>query len=106
MRLAALPVSLLQTRPFWILRPPTDPPPLPVLGSEAPDGVRIQGDPMGDSAKERRDARPMSDPDPGAREMVDLGWVKEDVSGKVDAYVDHSFLQKATGLSPAELSRW
>jgi NitT/TauT family transport system substrate-binding protein len=41
-----------------------------------------------------------------ARELVDLGWVKEDVSSKVDAYVDHSFLGKATGLSPAELSKW
>jgi len=41
-----------------------------------------------------------------ARELVDLGWVKEDVSNKVDAYVDHSFLGKATGLSPAELSKW
>jgi NitT/TauT family transport system substrate-binding protein len=41
-----------------------------------------------------------------AREMVDLGWVKDDVSGKVDAYVDNSFLAKATGLPPAELSKW
>ena len=41
-----------------------------------------------------------------ARELLELGWVKEDLSGKVDAYVDQSFLAKATGLSPAALSTW
>jgi NitT/TauT family transport system substrate-binding protein len=41
-----------------------------------------------------------------ARELLELGWVKQDVSGKVDAYVDPSFLAKATGLSQAELSNW
>ena len=41
-----------------------------------------------------------------ARELVELGWVKEDVSGKVESYIDQSFLAKATGLSPSELSRW
>ncbi len=41
-----------------------------------------------------------------AKELVDLGWVKEDVSEKVDSYMDQSFLAKATGLSPSELSTW
>jgi NitT/TauT family transport system substrate-binding protein len=41
-----------------------------------------------------------------ARELLELGWVKQDLSGKVDDYVDQSFLAKATGLSPAELSKW
>jgi NitT/TauT family transport system substrate-binding protein len=41
-----------------------------------------------------------------AREMVELGWVKQDLSSKVDSYVDHSFLAKATGLPPSELSKW
>lgn len=41
-----------------------------------------------------------------ARELHQLGWVKEDYSGKVDAYIDFSFLSKATGLSAEELSKW
>ena len=41
-----------------------------------------------------------------ARELVELGWVKQDVSGKVESYIDLSFLAKATGLSKAELSKW
>lgn len=41
-----------------------------------------------------------------ARELKQLGWVKEDFSAKVDSYVDLSFLAKATGLSPADLSTW
>ena len=41
-----------------------------------------------------------------ARELHDLGWVKEDYSPKVDSYVDFAFLSKATGLSPSELSKW
>ena len=41
-----------------------------------------------------------------ARELNDLGWVKEDYSNKVDSYIDLSFLTKATGLSIAELSQW
>ncbi len=41
-----------------------------------------------------------------AREMVELGWVKEDHSGKVEDYVDLSFLAKKTGLSVSELSKW
>jgi ABC-type nitrate/sulfonate/bicarbonate transport system substrate-binding protein len=41
-----------------------------------------------------------------ARELHDLGWVKEDFSAKVDSFVDLSFVAKASGLSPAELSTW
>jgi hypothetical protein len=41
-----------------------------------------------------------------ARELHDLGWVKEDYSPKVDSYVDFAFLSKATALSPSELSKW
>lgn len=41
-----------------------------------------------------------------ARELVELGWVKQDVSNKVESYIDLSFLAKATGLSQAELSKW
>ena len=41
-----------------------------------------------------------------ARELVELGWVKQDLSSKVDDYVDQSFLSKATGLPPYELSTW
>lgn len=41
-----------------------------------------------------------------ARELQQLGWVKEDFGPKVDSFVDLSFLAKASGLSPAELSTW
>ena len=41
-----------------------------------------------------------------ARELVELGWVKQDLSEKIEAYVNPSFLAKATGLSQAELSKW
>jgi NitT/TauT family transport system substrate-binding protein len=41
-----------------------------------------------------------------ARELRDLGWVKDDYSAKVDDYIDLHFLTKATGLSTAELSHW
>lgn len=41
-----------------------------------------------------------------ARELHELGWVKEDFSAKVDGFVDLSFAAKASGLSPAELSTW
>jgi NitT/TauT family transport system substrate-binding protein len=41
-----------------------------------------------------------------ARELHQLGWVKEDFGPKVDAFVDLSFVAKASGLSPAELSTW
>lgn len=41
-----------------------------------------------------------------ARELHELGWVKEDYGSKVDSYIDFTFLSKATGLSAAELSRW
>ena len=36
----------------------------------------------------------------------DLGWVKEDYSGRVDKYLDFAFLAKATGQSAAQLSTW
>jgi hypothetical protein len=41
-----------------------------------------------------------------ARELHELGWVKENYSAKVDGYVDFAFLSKATGLSAAELAKW
>lgn len=41
-----------------------------------------------------------------ARELHDLGWVKEDYGAKVDDYIDLHFLMKATGLSAADLSHW
>lgn len=41
-----------------------------------------------------------------AKELRELGWVKEDYSDKVDAHIDLSFLAKATGLPPPELSKW
>jgi NitT/TauT family transport system substrate-binding protein len=41
-----------------------------------------------------------------ARELHELGWVKEDFTSKVDSFIDLSFVAKASGLSPAELSTW
>jgi ABC-type nitrate/sulfonate/bicarbonate transport system substrate-binding protein len=41
-----------------------------------------------------------------ARELRELGWVKEDYSDRVDKYVNLAFLARATGLSPAQLSTW
>jgi len=41
-----------------------------------------------------------------ARELHELGWVKEDLSAKVGGFVDLSFAAKASGLSLAELSTW
>jgi NitT/TauT family transport system substrate-binding protein len=41
-----------------------------------------------------------------ARELYQLGWVKEDFSPKVDGFVDLSFAAKASGLPPTELSAW
>jgi NitT/TauT family transport system substrate-binding protein len=41
-----------------------------------------------------------------ARELHDLGWVREDYGPKVDDYIDLHCLTKATGLSAAELSHW
>ena len=41
-----------------------------------------------------------------AKELRELGWVKEDYSDRVDKYVDFAFLAKATGRSPAQLSTW
>jgi NitT/TauT family transport system substrate-binding protein len=39
-----------------------------------------------------------------AREMAEVGWVKRDLSSEVEKYVDLRFLEKATGLSKAQLS--
>jgi NitT/TauT family transport system substrate-binding protein len=41
-----------------------------------------------------------------ARELHQLGWVKEDFGSKVESFVDLSFVAKASGMSPAELSTW
>jgi NitT/TauT family transport system substrate-binding protein len=41
-----------------------------------------------------------------ARELHELGWAKQDFSGKVDSYIDLSFLSKASAKSTAELSKW
>lgn len=41
-----------------------------------------------------------------AKELHQLGWVKEDFGPKVDGFIDMSFVAKASGLSPAELSTW
>jgi NitT/TauT family transport system substrate-binding protein len=41
-----------------------------------------------------------------ARELRELGWVKEDFGAKVDGFVDFTFVANASGLSPAELSTW
>jgi NitT/TauT family transport system substrate-binding protein len=41
-----------------------------------------------------------------ARDLYQLGWVKEDFGNKVDSYVDLSFLAKATGLPASALSTW
>jgi NitT/TauT family transport system substrate-binding protein len=41
-----------------------------------------------------------------ARELNHIGWVRDDLSGKVDGVIDMTFLEKATGLSSAELSTW
>ena len=41
-----------------------------------------------------------------ARELHQLGWVQEDFGPKVDTFIDLSFVAKASGLSPAELSTW
>ncbi|MGP0091466.1 MAG: ABC transporter substrate-binding protein [Xanthobacteraceae bacterium] len=41
-----------------------------------------------------------------ARELHQLGWVKEDFGAKVDSFLDLSFAAKAAGLTPAELSTW
>jgi hypothetical protein len=41
-----------------------------------------------------------------AHELHKLGWVKDDLSGKVEGFVNPTFLVKATELSAAELSKW
>jgi len=41
-----------------------------------------------------------------ARELKQIGWVRDDMSAKVDGMIDMSFLQKATGQSLGELSAW
>ena len=41
-----------------------------------------------------------------AKQLYVLGWVKDDLSRRVDEHVDFTFLAKATGQSPASLSTW
>jgi len=41
-----------------------------------------------------------------ARELHQLGWVKEDFGPKVESFIDLSFVAKASGLPAAELSMW
>src|SRR5215468_4594116 len=41
-----------------------------------------------------------------AKELHQLGWVKEDFGPKVESFIDMSFAAKASGLSAAELSTW
>jgi hypothetical protein len=41
-----------------------------------------------------------------AKELRDLGWVREDYSDRIDKHLDFTFLAKATGRSPAQLSTW
>jgi ABC-type nitrate/sulfonate/bicarbonate transport system substrate-binding protein len=41
-----------------------------------------------------------------AHDLHKLGWVKDDLSGKVERFVNPTFLVKATELSAAELSKW
>ncbi len=41
-----------------------------------------------------------------AKELRDLGWVKEDYSDRIDEHLDFTFLAKATGRSQAQLSTW
>jgi hypothetical protein len=41
-----------------------------------------------------------------AKELRDLGWVKDDYSDRIDKYIDFAFLAKVTGQPPARLSTW
>jgi NitT/TauT family transport system substrate-binding protein len=41
-----------------------------------------------------------------AKELRELGWMKEDYSDRIDKYIDLTFLAKATGQSPAQLATW
>jgi hypothetical protein len=41
-----------------------------------------------------------------AKELHDLGWMKEDYSDRIDKYVDFAFLAKATGQSTVQLATW
>jgi ABC-type nitrate/sulfonate/bicarbonate transport system substrate-binding protein len=41
-----------------------------------------------------------------AKELRDLGWMKEDYSDRIDRYIDLTFLAKATGQSPAQFATW
>ncbi len=88
--LAALPPSLLATRPFWVLKPPADPPALPVLGArDAGDrgGVNIRG--MRDAGQAQEVPR-MSERSPAPRELVDLFQRQLDViQGQIDVLRSH-----------------
>jgi ABC-type nitrate/sulfonate/bicarbonate transport system substrate-binding protein len=41
-----------------------------------------------------------------AKRMSALGWTKRDLSGEIEKNVDFRFLEKATGKSKADLSKW
>jgi ABC-type nitrate/sulfonate/bicarbonate transport system substrate-binding protein len=41
-----------------------------------------------------------------AKELNALGWMKDDLSSRVDTMVDLTFLSKATGKSVDDLSKW
>ncbi len=41
-----------------------------------------------------------------AKELRDLGWMKEDYSDRIEKYIDFAFLAKATGRPRAELETW
>ena len=41
-----------------------------------------------------------------ARRMPAAGWTKRDISGEVERNIDLRFLEKATGKSKADLTKW
>jgi hypothetical protein len=41
-----------------------------------------------------------------AKNLWDLGWVKEDYSDQVDKYVDFALLSRAAEHSPAQFPAW
>jgi 8-amino-7-oxononanoate synthase len=89
--LAALPPSLLETRPFWVLKPLADPPALPDLGARDAgdrDGVHIRA--MADGAGPAQEVPRMSERSPAPRELVDLFQRQLDViQGQIDVLRSH-----------------
>jgi len=90
--LAAMPSSLLETRPFWVLRRQSDPPPLPVLGANtAPDAgqrnavnIRSMSDRVPGNGVAQEEPE-MSERSPAQRELVDLFQRQLDViQGQLD----------------------